>query len=504
MQKCRINLVKNKIISLFELTKLLTNKDLSEKYINYVCGFNSDHRYRHDELNAINTLIETLNLDDCSADGFIYGYSVPQLNKEFDLIKVGEERCVNIEIKSRIVSEDKIIKQLRQNRHYLKMLNVDVFLFSFVAETKTYYRLLDDDSLSICEYDTVRDLLSFTSNEKLDLDEVFKPSNILVSPLNDSERFFRHQYLLTEDQENKKELILHNIEHNNTQRFYGLTGGAGTGKTLLLYDIAFELASTGKKVLIVHSGKMCDGHAVLNERMDTLRIIEAKELRYREIRGLDLIVVDESQRIYTTIMEKIERWVNKADKKCLFAFDETQIMSKRERNRNTPELIRALCTEQYLFKLTNKIRTNKEIAAFITCLRDLSKRREGYVFKNVTIQYEPSKRKSVEIAKEYERKGYKYIAYTSSFYYSDLDYQSSLTNTHYVIGQEFDGVVMILNERFYYEDNKLNAYQHPNPDFIYTKLLYQGLTRARTKLHLIIQREELLSKIMLLFEANED
>ena len=374
-----------------------------------------------------------------------------------------------------------------------------------MADRRVFYSLTHDNELVIADASAVSLLISSLGDSvEIDFDEVFKPSNILVSPLNDSDRFIKHQYLLTEDQENKKEQILNYINTNVDQKFYGLTGGAGTGKTLLLYDIAFELASKGKKVLVVHSGKMCPGHVTLNECLDTLRIIEAKELRYREIRDLDLIVVDESQRIYTSIMEKIERWVTKANKKCLFAFDESQIMSRREKNRNTPEQIKILCTEQYLFKLTNKIRTNKEIAAFITCLRDLSKRREGYVFKNVTIQYEPSKRRSVEIAKEYEQKGYKYIAYTSSFFYTDLDYQSSLTNTHYVIGQEFDGVVMILNERFYYDGDKLSAYQHPNPDFLYTKLLYQGLTRARTKLHLIIQREELLNKIMLLFETNED
>ena len=36
---------------------------------------------------------------------------------------------------------------------------------------------------------------------------------------------------------------------------------------------------------------------------------------------------------------------------------------------------------------------------------------------------------------------------------------------------------MIINEDFYYEDKKLKSKTHTNPDYIYTKMLYQGLTR---------------------------
>lgn len=438
------------------------------------------------------------------ANGYIYGYQVPQLNKEFDLLRIGKECCVNVELKSHTVANEKIVKQLKQNKHYLKMVSDNVFLFTFDSEAKHLYQLLDDGTLISCEFESLTKILSsFEPTQDLDLDNIFKPNRILVSPLNDSDRFLKQQYLLTEDQENKKTAILSLMRAGEKQRFFGLTGGAGTGKTLLLYDIAFELALSNERVLVIHSGKMCKGHWILDGQTDQLHIIEAKELRYREIKGYDYVVVDESQRIYTATMEKIERWVNKACKKCLFAFDELQIMSRRESNRNTPSIIRKLCTDDYIFTLTNKIRTNKEIAMFITCLRDLSKKHKDYTFKNVTIQYESNRKKSVEIAKEFEKQGYKFISYTSSFFYADLDYQSSETNTHYVIGQEFDGVVMIINERFFYEGNKLSAYQHPNPDFIYTKLLYQGLTRARSKLHLIIQTEDLLDKIITLFKSNQ-
>ena len=89
-------------------------------------------------------------------------------------------------------------------------------------------------------------------NEIVDLDKVFLPSNILVSPLNSTERFLSEDYLLTEHQENIKKEVLQYVETNTQGRFAGITGGHGTGKILLIYDIARELAKS-KRILMIHS-----------------------------------------------------------------------------------------------------------------------------------------------------------------------------------------------------------------------------------------------------------
>lgn len=496
--------MKNKKVSLLEIVKIQNNEALSEKYIRYLCGLKEEHQYRHDEVKAISVLINALKLDDECAKGFIYGYEIPQLNKEFDLLKITSDKCLNIEIKAKSVTRDKIKKQLTKNAHFLRILDRDLILIAFDAEKNEFFRLLKDGSLEEIDLEITTSLICSIGNAvDLDLDSVFKPSNILVSPLNEPDKFFKKQYLLTENQESIKNKILLYLKEEEEQRFFGLTGGPGTGKTLLLYDIAFDIARSGKSVLVVHSGIMCKGHEELDKKLDTIKIVWAKSLRYRQVKGYDVVVVDESQRIYIPIIDNIKKWVNKAKKKCIFSFDESQKMSKSENRRDTPTIIRNLCTENYLFRLTNKIRTNKEIALFITCLRDISKYRKEYHFENVSILFESNKLRAVEIAKDSEKDGYKYISYTSSYYNDCLDYQSSESNTHRVIGQEFDGVVMILSNKFYYENNLLNADQHPNSDYLYTQLLYQGLTRTRAKLRLIIQTEELLEKILILFGANE-
>ena len=55
-------------------------------------------------------------------DNFIYGFSIPQISKEFDLLKIYENGpVINIELKSRMIDEKKIEYQLKKNQYYLTL-----------------------------------------------------------------------------------------------------------------------------------------------------------------------------------------------------------------------------------------------------------------------------------------------------------------------------------------------------------------------------------------------
>ena len=59
--------------------------------------------------------------------------------------------------------------------------------------------------------------------------------------------------------------------------------------------------------------------------------------------------------------------------------------------------------------------------------------------------------------------------------------------THRAIGQEFDKVLMLIHNAFHYNDRgKLTTTTHPNSDYLYSRLLFQGLTRVRENLAIII------------------
>lgn len=219
--------MKNKFVSLFDVVKLISEEVISEKYVRYLCGIDKEREYRHQEILDINCMLEYNNLGHVEADGFVYGYVVPQLNKEFDLIKVTENLCINIELKSEAVEVDKIKNQLIRNEHFIKMFNRQKnYFFTFIFSEKILYQLIDE---SLVKIPSIK-LIEILSNQKacfFDFDEIFIHRNILVSPLNDTDKFLSGQYLLTEHQRNIEDKVFENNKICNNYRFIGLTGGPG-------------------------------------------------------------------------------------------------------------------------------------------------------------------------------------------------------------------------------------------------------------------------------------
>lgn len=492
--------MKNKLVSLYDMVQLVDDAVLSEKYIRYICGLGNAKQYRHQEIETISSLLQELHSENLKLDGFIFDYDVLQLNREFDLLKITEKTCLDIELKSKNVSPEKIKTQLLSNKHYLRLLNKsNLFLFTYVEETNKLWFLDEDDHLGECEFDTLEVILKSMEEsdaEALDLDGVFSPENILISPLNAPDRFLTHDYLLTEHQENIKKKILTLAKTEEKEFFVGITGGPGTGKTLLVYDLACTFAQNGYNVLIVHSGILCEGHFAIEDKVDNLRVLSAKGFKSYDVDDVDIIVVDEAQRLHKNVYEKIIEVTEDCSAVGIFSFDDSQTLSKSEEERNIAQKIEERCCEEY--KLKGAIRTNKELLLFITCLRDLSKfRPKEYTFPGARVIFEPDKIKAVERAKKLKNEGYTFISYTPSMYNWAMDYQEDEYNTHNVIGQEFDSVCMILDEHFYYNsDGVLKATCHPNPDYIFEKLLYQGLTRVRSRIAVIVTTKDVLSKVL--------
>ena len=97
----------------------------------------------------------------------------------------------------------------------------------------------------------------------------------------------------------------------------------------------------------------------------------------------------------------------------------------------------------------------------------------------------------------YRSKGYTFINYSKSNYEESpySAYQKDF-DTHHVIDQEFDNVVMLMDSFFYYDENGvLQGIPHPN--YLYPNLFYQGVTRVREKLAIIVvNASELFGKVV--------
>ena len=283
-----------------------------------------------------------------------------------------------------------------------------------------------------------------------------------------------------------------NAIDENKSKFFGLTGAPGTGKTLLLYDIATTLSTKGK-VLVIHCGILSPGHQELDNLFDNINIIPAGDLRYEiDLSQYKYILVDETHRMYWPQFEDIVKEIDTSSNAVgIFSYDINQTLSKYEVESNIAERISKLASVQ-IFELSDKIRTNPEISSFIKRLLDLTSHDIKNSYPSIDLVFAESEQQITEILKHYQQHDYTFIRYSgSNFSPSIYDNINHLTShdfdTHHVIGQEYDKVVMVLGKNFQYNDEKkLISHQHPNPDYLYRQLLFQGLTRTREKLAIIV------------------
>ena len=445
------------------------------------------------EIESLRLFVDALlaagvSLNEC--DGFFYSFHIPQIGKEFDLLKFTDKLCLNIELKSTTVSEEQILSQLLKNRHYLSHLGKRLALYSVVTDSMSCYKLsLNDDLVNVDFCEIVSVVRQIKTGYTEHIDNLFRASNYLVSPLNNPSRFIQGEYFLTQAQEQVKKSVLSGVDNAFIGIYFHITGKPGTGKTLLLYDIAKTLSKNGKTV-IIHCGKLSPGQYKIRNEIDNLNIVSASELRDESFSLSDYtyILVDESHRIYTEQFDAICDSVNKNDQICIFSSDPEQVLSASETRNDIVSKIEALHLDGR-FTLLEKIRTNRELHSFIMCMKDLTHRPKVPMdYSPVDLNYVNTTQEAQFLLAYYRGQGFKFINYTKSNYEpSPYSAFSEDYDTHHVIGQEFDKVVMLLDSSFFYdEEGKLQGIPHPNPNYLYPNLFYQGVTRVREELALIV------------------
>lgn len=490
-------------LNLYLLCQNPENHDISE-YYRVLANVYNDSKLKKCEIDTLKQFVGELIENDAQLthlDNFFYDFSIPHISKEFDLLKIYEDDCiVNIELKSRKVEEEKIKKQLEKNRYYLSHLEKKIISFTYVntGDTGIVYTYDENNGLRQTQ---ISDIIGAIGANSLcvtkKIEELFKARSYLISPTNTPEKFIRKQYYLTDHQEEIKVKIINSINFGE-HKLWGIQGGAGTGKTLLLYDIARDL-SYRYKVCIIHCGILSRGHEELDKKMYNTDIISVKECSGDLLRKYQIILVDESQRIYlgdfNTIMTAFQ-----GGKSCIFSYDYKQVLSYTELRRDIPTKLKSY-SDFVEESLSIKIRTNYNISEFIECALDLKREpHKDASFENVEILFVNNYMASFPVIYYYEqKKDFKFISYTTSKRKSALiDNHQIYQNTHHVIGQEFDNVFICMDDSFgYSEEGILQGKEHPNPDYIFYQLWYQGVSRAREKLCiLVINNEELFEKLI--------
>jgi len=455
------------------------------------------------EIEDLRALVKAVNDIGCrieALDRFYVSYKIPQIGKEFDLLRFGEKSILNIELK-RKSTEEKIKTQLRRNKYYLSFIGRKIHAFTYVSESQELYFLRDDDQL---EKTKIEHLLELLSNQEVGNpeapDALFNPSDYLVSPFNSTEKFLAGKYFLTKQQEEIKNEIINSWTSSEGAIFISITGSAGTGKTLLTYDIAMNMMGYKKKPLIIHCGILNRGHAVLVKNGWVITPI--KTYGNHDFANHDLIIIDEAQRIYPNQLDAIIEKAKLEKCCCIFSHDKRQTLARSEEERDISTKI-ALIESIAEYKLSEKIRTNKEIAAFIKML--FNKKQSVPILSdgNIEINYFNANKDAKKYLDALDESKWEILRFTPSQYHKEHHEQyseESNRTSHQVIGQEFDGVVVTIDSFFSYSDNgdliyKGNVYYAP------TKMLFQNITRSRKKLNIvIIGNEELLNRCITILQ----
>lgn len=478
------------ILSIIEAYRKLSNT-LFQKLMN---SYGITSGIKNYELNGIEAFVDELlkaNNNISIVNRYYLGYSIPQIGKEFDLLRFGHNYIINIEIKTES-SIEKILKQQQKNKYYLSFLDKPLHIYTFISNENKLYKLVIRNNGDEIEEITFNELCNILMSQEVvtfnNIDDLFNPSDYLVSPFNFPEKFMSEGYFLTVQQEQIYKEIQTKLSDTVTN-FIALTGGAGTGKTLLTYHIAKETIQRGKKVLILHCAPLNSGHQILMDEYNWS--IYMPKYAPNTI-DFDLIIIDEAQRMYPYQFDKYIREVRTLNKKCIFSYDEKQYLRDNEKQYHTKERIEKelLCTP---YKLTDKIRTNKEIAYFIRQLFNIKKNIPNIDYTNIELTYCKDCYSAKLLLQDLLERGWKtpnYTPGTRSFFHYEAYLSNDTESAHSVVGQEFNNVVVVIDESFKY--NSQGDLIADNTYYSQRQMLYQIITRTRKKLHIVIINNEVM------------
>lgn len=478
------------ILSIIEAYRKLSNT-LFQKLMN---SYGITSGIKNHELNGIESFVDELlkaNNNISIVNRYYLGYSIPQIGKEFDLLRFGHNYIINIEIKTES-SIEKILKQQQKNKYYLSFLDKPLHIYTFISNENKLYKLVIRNNGDEIEEITFNELCNILMSQEVvtfnNIDDLFNPSDYLVSPFNSPEKFMSEGYFLTVQQEQIYKEIQTKLSDTATN-FIALTGGAGTGKTLLTYHIAKETIQRGKKVLILHCAPLNSGHQILMDEYNWS--IYMPKYAPNTI-DFDLIIIDEAQRMYPYQFDKYIKEVRTLNKKCIFSYDEKQYLRDNEKQYHTKERIEKelLCTP---YKLTDKIRTNKEIAYFIRQLFNIKKNIPNIDYTNIELTYCKDCYSAKLLLQELLERGWKtpnYTPGTRSFFHYEAYLSNDTESAHSVVGQEFNNVVVVIDESFKY--NSQGDLIADNTYYSQRQMLYQIITRTRKKLHIVIINNEVM------------
>ncbi len=189
-------------------------------------------------------------------------------DQEFDLIKFGKnDVLVNIEIKRQMPKvRENVLTQGKSHYRFLKasllrylkkedkqksIIDEHLYVYEIILDEGSCYRICNGDCHLIAEdFDKmIGNLPDTLDNRKNELNRILGRENLPRSFTQDWECYRKGLYELSDRQGKIKEKIKQ-YSSKNKSGLYSITGDAGTGKSLLLFDLAKDLSQKNEKVAL--------------------------------------------------------------------------------------------------------------------------------------------------------------------------------------------------------------------------------------------------------------
>ena len=425
-----------------------------------------------------------------SMDGFYISYIIRHIGKEFDLLKISADGndILNIELKSEDIGEERIKKQLEQNRYYLAHIAHTIYSFTYVMETGALYSLNERGYLKLCH---VKELAAVLKKEAFQnyltdgIDRFFRASDYLISPVASPEKYLQGKYFLTNQQFDFRKKILDHLQENE-HPVVSVSGITGTGKTLLLFDLAMIL-SRKQRVLIIHSGPLRKGHKIIDERLKNVEIYSGEfKLPDCYINDFSYLLIDEAELLSDEILEELLEKSAAYRIPVIMTLDPRHLLTEyypdTESHEEMTKRIYGASTLSLTF--TGHIRVNRPVYSFLRTLLSIKDRAGIQDYSCIDVLYAGNTKELEFIISYYENQGYEL-----------LNAGKGRRKEKQLIAQEYNKVLMILDGHYYYDKTGILQVRDRFENSL--SLLYEGLSRTRENLCLIVLGDrQLFSQIL--------
>jgi len=470
-------------------------------------------------LNLVNHFIN-YSLRIPAFENIFFGFKIDKIVcGDFDFIKVNEKNVINIEFKDMTKDEkqdinkytEKLLKQLKIRKRLLSVFKREVVSIGFIQnkDNLVFYKL-ENDKLCLIEPIQVLEYLtsSKTDNSISNLSDYLNKETLNISPVNHGSLFLNNVYELTNQQQN----IIDEIKKLKST-FYLVEGKAGTGKSLVAFELAEYFSNNGKNTILFFLSMNKELYSEFNSKKFEILTLDMYNDENRRVnsgfdkvynKDFDLLIIDEAQRLYEAQVNELEK-VIKGNKHCIFLLDSEQNLVSDKEGELIKKKITKLVNKEYKFSLTELLRFNKHIEAFIRKL-----------FKMNDIKGNPNEA-NIDIIKIHNySEAHKYVEYLRENYsytlLKPLNNETIKKNYNYgdhgynVIGKEFENIIIILDKRYFYDSQNGLQISREKNEYKEThnllKLNYELVTRVKNKLTILIVENDKLYENMIKIKNN--